>query len=100
VFPSRTDTFGLVLLEAMACGLPVAAYPVTGPIDVVKPGVTGILDEDLELAALQALDLEPEDCREHALGYSWESCTRQFVNALAQPRADLIDRSAPEPAHP
>ena len=98
VFPSRTDTFGLVLLEAMACGLPVAAYPVTGPIDVVKPGVTGILDEDLELAALQALDLEPEDCREHALGYSWESCTRQFVNALAQPQVDLEGRSVPEPA--
>ncbi len=98
VFPSRTDTFGLVLLEAMACGLPVAAYPVTGPIDVVKPGVTGILDEDLELAALQALDLEPDDCREHALGYSWESCTRQFVNALAQPQVDLEDRSVPEPA--
>ena len=98
MFPSRTDTFGIVLLEAMASGLPAAAFPVTGPVDVVKPGVTGILDEDLELAALQALELEPEDCRDHALGYSWESCTRQFVNALAQPRVDHVDRCAPEPA--
>ena len=51
VFPSRTDTFGLVLLEAMACGVPVAAYPVTGPIDVVVRGVTGVLSEDLRAAA-------------------------------------------------
>ena len=51
MFPSRTDTFGLVNLEAMACGLPVAAYPVTGPIDVVKDGLTGALDEDLARAA-------------------------------------------------
>ncbi len=57
VFPSRTDTFGMVLLEAMASGLPVAAYPVTGPIDNVVPGVTGILDDDLRRAALAALDL-------------------------------------------
>lgn len=86
VFPSRTDTFGLVLLEAMACGLPVAAYPVTGPIDVVRNGVTGILSEDLRSAALAALQLNPADCRAHALGYSWVACTRQFVSALAQPR--------------
>jgi glycosyltransferase involved in cell wall biosynthesis len=85
VFPSRTDTFGLVLLEAMACGVPVAAYPVTGPIDVVVDGRTGVLDEDLERAAMAALELEPAACRAHALGYSWEACTRQFVAALAQP---------------
>lgn len=85
VFPSRTDTFGLVLLEAMACGLPVAAYPVTGPIDVVADGVTGILSEDLRSAALAALQLDPQACRAHALGYSWQACTRQFVSALAPP---------------
>jgi len=85
VFPSRTDTFGLVLLEAMACGVPVAAYPVTGPIDVVINGHTGVLDEDLQLAAEAALELDPAACRAHALGYSWEACTRQFVAALAQP---------------
>ncbi len=86
VFPSRTDTFGLVLLEAMACGLPVAAYPVTGPIDVVANGVTGALDTDLRSAAVAALKLDPAACRAHALGYSWAACTRQFVSALAQPR--------------
>jgi glycosyltransferase involved in cell wall biosynthesis len=85
VFPSRTDTFGLVLLEAMACGVPVAAYPVTGPIDVVVDGRTGVLDEDLQRAAMAALELDPAACRAHALGYSWEACTRQFVAALAQP---------------
>lgn len=83
VFPSRTDTFGLVLLEAMACGVPVAAYPVTGPIDVVVNGVTGILDDDLRRAALAALALDPEACRTHALRHSWEAATQQFLNALA-----------------
>jgi glycosyltransferase involved in cell wall biosynthesis len=70
----------------MACGLPVAAYPVTGPIDVVVNGVTGVLShDDLETAAMDALDLDPMDCREHALRFSWEASTRQFVNALVQP---------------
>jgi len=83
VFPSRTDTFGLVLLEAMACGVPVAAYPVTGPIDVVEDGVTGVLGEDLQAAALAALDLDRRACREHALRYTWEAATRQFAAWLA-----------------
>ena len=83
VFPSRTDTFGLVLLEAMACGVPVAAYPVTGPIDVVRDGATGVLRENLREAALEALRLDPVDCREHALAHSWEASTRQFLSALA-----------------
>src|SRR5208283_6085978 len=60
VFPSLTDTFGLVNLEAMACGVPVAAYPVTGPIDVIEDGVTGALDMDLASAALRALKIDPQ----------------------------------------
>jgi len=83
VFPSRTDTFGLVLLEAMACGVPVAAYPVTGPVDVVRDGVTGVLSDDLRRAALAALKLDPQACRAHALAHSWEASTRQFLSALA-----------------
>lgn len=84
VFPSRTDTFGLVLLESMACGVPVAAYPVTGPIDVVEHTKTGYLDEDLELAVEQALKLDNHACRQHALKFTWENCTRQFADYLEQ----------------
>jgi 1,2-diacylglycerol 3-alpha-glucosyltransferase/glucuronosyltransferase len=83
VFPSRTDTFGLVLLEAMACGVPVAAYPVTGPIDVVVNGVTGVLDHDLRTAALGALTLDRAACRSHALGFTWSAATQQFLAHLA-----------------
>jgi glycosyltransferase involved in cell wall biosynthesis len=82
VFPSRTDTFGLVNLEAMACGVPVAAYPVTGPIDVVEDGVTGALDADLAAAARRALTLDPRTCREHALKSGWEASTREFEGNL------------------
>lgn len=82
VFPSRTDTFGLVMLEAMACGTPVAAFPVTGPIDVVKPGVSGVLADDLRAAALAALELPRERVREQALASSWERATAQFVEHL------------------
>lgn len=87
VFPSRTDTFGLVLLEAMACGVPIAAYPVTGPIDVVREGVTGSLNEDLQAATLAALKMERAACRDHALGYTWEQATGQFLGNL-QPFRD------------
>jgi glycosyltransferase involved in cell wall biosynthesis len=82
VFPSRTDTFGLVNLEAMACGVPVAAYPVTGPIDVISDGVTGVLDEDLGRAALRALTLDPAACRQHALKSGWDASTREFEGNL------------------
>lgn len=82
VFPSLTDTFGVVMLEAMACGLPVAAFPVTGPRDVVRKGVTGVLDDDLKTAALEALKLDPQDCISQALEYTWEQATLQFINNL------------------
>ena len=84
VFPSLTDTFGIVLLEAMACGLPVAAYPVTGPIDVVRNGVTGVLDNDLGKAALAALALDPRACADHVKQYSWAACAATFRNHLAR----------------
>src|SRR5690606_25747842 len=80
VFPSRTDTFGNVLLEAMASGCPVAAYPVTGPIDIVRGG--GVLDEDLRAAAMRALDISREAARANALTYSWPACARQFLGHL------------------
>jgi glycosyltransferase involved in cell wall biosynthesis len=82
VFPSLTDTFGLVNLEAMACGVPVAAFPVTGPIDVVEDGVTGALDFDLGRAAVRALSIDPHTCRTHAVRSSWDACTREFESNL------------------
>ena len=86
VFPSLTDTFGLVNLEAMACGVPVAAFPVTGPIDVVADGVTGALDWDLGKAAERALTIDPNACRKRALQSSWDGCTREFENNLVSCR--------------
>ncbi|MGD9601625.1 MAG: glycosyltransferase family 4 protein [Gammaproteobacteria bacterium] len=83
VFPSRTDTFGLVLLEAMACGLPVAAFPVQGPIDVIAHGDSGVLDEDLARAVKGALAMSPTRCRAHAERYSWAACTADFASYLA-----------------
>jgi len=82
VFPSRTDTFGLVLLEAMASGTPAAAFPVTGPIDVIVPGRSGVLSGDLRAAALAALELDRDVVREHALAFSWERATAQFLANL------------------
>jgi len=83
VFPSLTDTFGLVMLEAMACGLPVAAFPVTGPIDVVQHGVNGCLHEELEVAIEAALRLDPTACRQRAMQFSWAKATEQFLGNLA-----------------
>ena len=95
VFPSRTDTFGLVMLEAMACGLPVAALPVDGPIDVVQNGITGILDDDLSRACLKALELDRADCRRFAERRSWRRSTMQFESYLA-PR--VLDTASDQPA--
>lgn len=82
VFPSKTDTFGLVLLEAMACGLPVAAYPVTGPIDVLGDSKGGVMHENLREACLVALNIERATARAHAEKFSWRAATEQFVSHL------------------
>ena len=82
VFPSRTDTFGLVNLEAMACGVPVAAYPVPGPIDVIQDGLTGALDEDLAAAAVRALSIDPAGCRRRAEQSGWDVSSREFEGNL------------------
>jgi glycosyltransferase involved in cell wall biosynthesis len=82
VFPSRTDTFGLVLLEALASGVPVAAYPVAGPRDVVGGSDAGVLDEDLGAAARRALTIPRERCRAYAMGFSWERSRDQFLANL------------------
>ncbi len=83
VFPSRTETFGLVQLEALACGVPVAAYPVQGPLDIVTRPDVGALDEDLRRAVERALDGgSREACREHALTFSWDRSADEFVSHL------------------
>jgi glycosyltransferase involved in cell wall biosynthesis len=82
VFPSRTDTFGLVMLEALASGVPVAAFPVAGPLDVIGDSGVGCLDEDLKQAALRALDISPVACRDYALAFTWARCAELFVQNL------------------
>lgn len=82
VFPSKTDTFGLVMLEALACGVPVAAFPVTGPLDVLQQGLTGIMHQDLAAAVTEALGLDSRTCREYAEAHGWSTIARQFLQAL------------------
>jgi glycosyltransferase involved in cell wall biosynthesis len=94
VFPSRTDTFGLVLLEALACGTPVAAYPVQGPLDVVGGSPAAVLDEDLRKAALMALRIDRGLCRAHAARFSWKAATQQFVDLQPVPRPFPVSRPA------
>jgi glycosyltransferase involved in cell wall biosynthesis len=82
VFPSRTDTFGLVMIEALACGTPVAGYPVTGPVDVLTPQ-TGAMDGDLGTAMATALTRDRSACATYGQGFTWAASARQFVDALA-----------------
>ena len=79
VFPSRTDTFGLVMLEALACGTPVAAFPVQGPLDVVGGADIAVLDDDLRKAALHALRIDRGRCRQWVERFSWRAATEQFI---------------------
>ena len=84
VFPSRTDTFGVVLIEALASGLPVAAYPVTGPLDVIADSGAGALDEDLAAACLAALKIPRDRARARSLDFTWRESARQFVEHVAR----------------
>jgi 1,2-diacylglycerol 3-alpha-glucosyltransferase/glucuronosyltransferase len=84
VFPSRTDTFGLVLLEALASGVPVAAFPAAAPRDVIGQAPVGVLDDDLRRACLGALECSREDCRDFALGMTWAASARIFLDHVTQ----------------
>jgi len=86
VLSSRTETFGLVLLEALACGLPVAALPVPGPLDVVADSRAGALDWDLRAAAMAALSIPSEICRSHAERFNWQTSIQQFLSHVVPVR--------------
>lgn len=103
VFPSRTDTFGLVNIEALACGLPVAAFPVPGPLDIVGPDNKGMhgasrpigaLDDDLAKAVISALRASRKAAAAEALHYSWEACTLKFLAGLASDNEEPLKKAA------
>ena len=99
VFPSRTDTLGLVQLEALACGVPVAAYPVQGPLDVIGDSAAGALDEDLAVAIERALHIAPETCRARALEHSWDQSVVEFhANLIRIPTPSYHFRAEGETA--
>jgi glycosyltransferase involved in cell wall biosynthesis len=83
VFPSLTDTYGLVMLEALASGTPVAAFPVSGPRDVIGDAPVGVLDRDLRKACLAALEISPQDCLAFAATQTWEASARMFIDNIA-----------------
>ncbi|WP_070157668.1 glycosyltransferase family 4 protein [Sphingobium phenoxybenzoativorans] len=93
VFPSRTDTFGLVMIEALACGAPVAAYPVTGPVDIVTPE-TGALAETLEEAIAQALSRDRGRCADYGASFTWAASARQFLEGLYPFSPDALPLAA------
>lgn len=82
VFPSLTDTFGIVMLEALACGVPIAAFPVTGPIDIIENGVNGFVDRDLRKSALSALEIDANYCVAYARRHTWQQCSELFLSYL------------------
>ncbi|MGZ5871566.1 MAG: glycosyltransferase family 4 protein [Bradyrhizobium sp.] len=94
VFPSKTDTFGLVLLEALASGVPVAAFPVTGPRDVLGSAPVGALNDDLRLACLASLRISPQDCLEFAARHTWEASARAFIGNMADIRTVEAEHDA------
>jgi glycosyltransferase involved in cell wall biosynthesis len=96
VFPSRTDTFGLVMLEALACGVPVAAYPVMGPLDVITDERVGCLNDDLAIAVQRALALQREDCISFAGRRSWTSCAETFRSYLHEFDPSIVLEALPE----
>jgi glycosyltransferase involved in cell wall biosynthesis len=102
VFPSRTDTFGLVLLEALASGLPVAAFPVTGPRDVIGTAPVGVLKEDLRAACLEALEIPREACVAFAREHTWEASARAFIdhNVVIHSVASAENAAEFEPTEP
>jgi glycosyltransferase involved in cell wall biosynthesis len=83
VFPSLTDTFGLAMIEALACGVPVAAFPVPGPMDVIDPGISGVMHQDLGVAIDAALALDRTACAAAASAFTWDAATSQFLAGLA-----------------
>jgi glycosyltransferase involved in cell wall biosynthesis len=97
VFPSRTDTFGMVLLEALACGLPVAALPVPGPLDVIGASGAGVLDMDLRAACLAALEIPRDNARAHALTFTWAKSARQFLDNILLAKSSAPRRLAARP---
>jgi len=91
VFPSRTDTYGLVMLEALACGTPVAAFPVPGPLDVLEEGVSGVMDEDLRRACLAALSLDRQRCAQAAQKQSWRASALEFLAQQPLLDGEVVD---------
>lgn len=95
VFPSRTDTFGLVILEALASGVPVAAFPVAGPLDVIGQAPVGVLDHDLRLACLAALKISRQDCVDFAAAQSWDYSARAFLDNISGIRRPIPGKKSP-----